>query len=77
MPRIETYQDAGGEFRCRVIADNGETVMPLEGHTSPGDAERAFLGAHLTVTRVLLERAEATGAPFTRVGEAAVKPNGK
>lgn len=77
MPRIETYQDAGGEFRCRVVADNGKVVFPPEGHTQPHDAEEALLRAHRLISDVLYERALATGSPFSRVGEAGAKPNGK
>lgn len=67
MPRIETYEDQAGGFRCRLVADNGEIVAPIEGHTRPEDAERAFLTAHRLTSQVLYERALATGAPFTRV----------
>lgn len=42
---IETYQDAGGQYRFRVIAgENGEIIATGENHTRPGDARRAGQG---------------------------------
>lgn len=42
--RIETYPSADG-WRTRVVAGNGQIVLPQEGHTRPGDAERAMRAA--------------------------------
>lgn len=40
--RIELYQDAAGEYRWRLVADNGRVVADSgEGYTRKRDAQRA------------------------------------
>ena len=42
MPRpVEFYVDEDGEHRWRLRADNGEIIVPPEGHTEANDAIEA------------------------------------
>lgn len=40
MSKIEIYQDAGGEWRWRLKARNGEIVAQGEGYKTRAGAER-------------------------------------
>lgn len=60
-PHLEVYPDKGGEVRWRLVAGNGEIVIPPEGHRDQTDAARAMRRAH-----TLLGEALAAGAIETR-----------
>jgi len=51
---MEVYQDEAGEWRWRVVAENGEIVIPPEGHTRKIDAERAARTAALLLVEALI-----------------------
>jgi uncharacterized protein YegP (UPF0339 family) len=40
--KVEIYQDHANEYRYRLLGENGEIVLPGEGHTRDEDAVRAF-----------------------------------
>ncbi len=44
-PKLEVYEAADGEWRARLIAGNGQIVLPPEGHRDPTDVVRAWVNA--------------------------------
>jgi uncharacterized protein YegP (UPF0339 family) len=40
MAHFEVFKDSAGEFRYRLIADNGEPVCQSEGYTTQESAKR-------------------------------------
>lgn len=44
-PRLEIFPDLEGDYRWRLLAGNGETVLPPEGHRDVTDAHRALTRA--------------------------------
>lgn len=44
MSKVTIYQDEAGFWRWRLQARNGKVVAQGEGHSSPRDAKRAFIG---------------------------------
>lgn len=41
-PRVELYKDRKGEHRFRLVAANGEKVLPNESHPTKSQAKRAW-----------------------------------
>ena len=55
-PVYRIYQDAGGEWRWRLVAANGRIVADSgEGYTRPRDAERAANTAALVSLEARME----------------------
>lgn len=53
LARVEIYTDHGAEVRWRLIAANGETVLPPQGHRDATDAKRALTRASGLLAQVL------------------------
>lgn len=56
-PEVEFYQDVSGEWRWRVIAKNGEQVIPPESHPrNRAEAVKAFRTAKRTIAAAAIRK---------------------
>lgn len=57
-PEVEFYPDASGEWRWRVLAKNGEPVIPPESHPrNRAEAVTAFRRAKAIIAQAVIRKA--------------------
>jgi uncharacterized protein YegP (UPF0339 family) len=54
--KLQTYVDAAGAHRWRIVSANGRTVAQGDAHTSAKDACRAFGGVLRAVLQIAADR---------------------
>lgn len=56
--RFQTFTDAGGERRYRILGGNGEIMATSEGYTRDQDAERGLRDLLYAIVAALVEDAD-------------------